>query len=106
VRLFTDFRYAEAARAVDGVRFEETKRSLLGISRARLSGPTASSGLRLVFRWETLGSGSVEPCRGAGSSSAARREGRGELAAIRQACEITDRMFERLPRSASSAGRA
>ena len=30
VRLFSDFRYAEAARAVEGVEFVETKRSLVG----------------------------------------------------------------------------
>ena len=28
-RLFSDFRYSEAARAVEGVEFEETKRALL-----------------------------------------------------------------------------
>jgi Xaa-Pro aminopeptidase len=36
VRLFTDFRYAEAARAVEGVEFEETKRALLNDLTGRL----------------------------------------------------------------------
>ena len=40
VRLFTDFRYAEAARAIDGVDFQETKRSLLWDLSERLSGPS------------------------------------------------------------------
>ena len=35
--LFTDFRYAEAARTVDGVEFEETKRALLNDLAGRLS---------------------------------------------------------------------
>ena len=39
VRLFTDFRYAEAARAIDGVRFEETRRALLWDLAEHLSGP-------------------------------------------------------------------
>src|SRR2546421_467864 len=38
VRLFTDFRYAEAARTVEGVEFEETKRALLKDLAGRLSG--------------------------------------------------------------------
>src|SRR6266581_1631621 len=37
-RLFTDFRYSEAARAVEGVEFEETKRALLADLAERLSG--------------------------------------------------------------------
>src|SRR6266849_5980603 len=38
VRLFSDFRYAEAARAVEGVEFEETRRALLKDLADRLSG--------------------------------------------------------------------
>jgi len=47
--------------------------------------------------WETLGSGSVEPVprRGLVERLRAVKEEH-ELAAIRRACEITDRMFERL----------
>src|SRR6266446_4108448 len=37
-RLFTDFRYSEAARAVEGVEFEETRRALLVDLADRLSG--------------------------------------------------------------------
>jgi len=98
VRLFTDFRYAEAARAVDGVRFEETKRSLLWDLAARLSGPIGFEADYVSYSgWETLGSGAVEPLprRGLVERLRALKDER-ELAAIRQACELTDRMFERL----------
>ena len=98
VRLFTDFRYAEAARAVDGVRFEETKRSLLWDLAARLSGPIGFEADYVSYSgWETLGSGSVEPVprRGLVERLRALKDER-ELAAIRNACELTDLMFERL----------
>ena len=98
VRLFTDFRYAEAARAVDGVRFEETKRALLWDLAGRLSGPIGFEADYVSYSgWEMLGSGAVEPVprRGLVERLRALKDER-ELAAIRQACELTDRMFERL----------
>jgi len=98
VRLFTDFRYAAAARAVDGVRFEETKRALLWDLAGRLSGPIGFEADYVSYSgWETLGSGSVEPVprRGLVERLRALKDER-ELATIRQACELTDRMFERL----------
>jgi Xaa-Pro aminopeptidase len=98
VRLFTDFRYAEAARAVDGVRFEETKRALLWDLAGRLSGPIGFEADYVSYSgWETLGSGSVEPVARRGCVERLRAlKDEQELAAIRQACELTDRMFERL----------
>ncbi len=98
VRLFTDFRYAEAARAVDGVHFEETKRALLRDLAGRLSGRIGFEADYMSFSaWETLESGAVEPVprRGLVERLRAVKEDE-ELAAIRRACEITDRMFERL----------
>jgi Xaa-Pro aminopeptidase len=98
VRLFTDFRYAEAARSVDGVRFEETKRALLWDLAERLSGPVGFEADYVSYAgWETLRSGSAEPVprRGLVERLRAVKDDR-ELAAIRRACEITDRMFERL----------
>ena len=38
MRLFSDFRYAEAARAVEGVEFVETKRSLVAALAELLEG--------------------------------------------------------------------
>lgn len=98
VRLFTDFRYAEAARSVAGVTFEETKRAVLWDLAARLSGPIGFEADDVSYAgWETLGSGSIElvPRRGLVERLRAVKDD-DELAAISRACEITDRMFERL----------
>jgi Xaa-Pro aminopeptidase len=98
VRLFTDFRYAEAARAVDGVRFEETKRSLLWDLAERLSGPIGFEADYVSYAgWETLGSGSIEPVPRRGLVERLRAvKDEQELTAVKRACELTDRMFERL----------
>ena len=98
VRLFTDFRYAEAARSVDGVRFEETKRALLWDLAERLTGPIGFEADHMSYSaWETLGSGSIEPVPRRGLVERLRAvKDEQELATIRRACEITDRMFERL----------
>jgi Xaa-Pro aminopeptidase len=98
VRLFTDFRYAEAARAVAGVDFEETKRALLWDIAARLTGPVGFEADYVSYTgFETLGSGSVEPVPRRGLVERLRAvKDEQELAAIKRACEITDRMFERL----------
>ena len=98
VRLFSDFRYAEAARAVEGVEFEQTKRALLQDLASRLSGRIAFEADAFSFgSYETLSGGSIElvPRRAVVESLRAVKD-EGELAAIRRACEITDRMFERL----------
>ncbi|MFL5944593.1 MAG: M24 family metallopeptidase [Gaiellaceae bacterium] len=98
VRLFTDFRYAEAARAVEGVEFQETKRSLLWDLSSRLSGPVGFEADYVSYAaYETLGAGAVVPVprRGLVERLRAVKEA-DELAAVKRACEITDRMFERL----------
>jgi len=98
VRLFTDFRYAEAARAIDGVEFEETKRSLLWDLAGRLSGRIGFEADYVSYSgYETLGAGAVEPVPRRGLVERLRAvKDEQELAAIKRACEITDRMFERL----------
>jgi Xaa-Pro aminopeptidase len=98
LRLFSDFRYAEAARALEGVEFEETKRRLLEDLSTRLSGRIAFEADAVSFgSYETLGGGSIElvPRRALVESLRAVKDD-GELASIGRACEITDRMFERL----------
>ena len=97
-RLFTDFRYAEAARAVDGVEFQETKRSLLWDLSERLSGPIGFEADFVSYSgYETLGAGSIQPVPRRGLVERLRAvKDEGELAAIKRACQITDRMFERL----------
>jgi Xaa-Pro aminopeptidase len=98
LRLFTDFRYAEAARAVEGVQFEETKRALLADLAGRLSGRIGFEADYMSYgSWETLGSGAVEPVPRRGLVERLRAvKDEQELATIRRACQITDRMFERL----------
>ena len=98
VRLFSDFRYAQAARAVDGVEFEETKRALLQDLAGRLSGRIGFEADAVSFGgYETLSSGDIElvPRRALVESLRAVKD-EGEMAAIKRACELTDRMFERL----------
>jgi Xaa-Pro aminopeptidase len=98
VRLFTDFRYAEAARAVAGVEFQETKRALLWDLASRLSGRIGFEADYVSYAgYETLESGAIEPVprRGLVERLRAVKDER-ELAALKRACEITDRMFERL----------
>jgi Xaa-Pro aminopeptidase len=97
-RLFTDFRYSEAARAVEGVEFQETKRALLADLADRLSGPIGfESDFVSYSGYEILRAGSIEPVPRRGLVEGLRAvKDADELAAIKRACEITDRMFERL----------
>jgi Xaa-Pro aminopeptidase len=97
-RLFTDFRYSEAARAVEGVEFEETKRALLSDLAGRLSGRIGFEADFVSFAgYETLRNGSMEPVPRRGLVERLRAvKDDDELAAIKRACEITDRVFERL----------
>jgi Xaa-Pro aminopeptidase len=97
-RLFTDFRYSEAARAVEGVEFEETKRALLADLAERLSGRIGFEADFVSYTgYETLRGGSIEPVprRGLVERLRAVKDDH-ELGAIKQACAITDRVFERL----------
>jgi Xaa-Pro aminopeptidase len=98
VRLFADFRYAEAARGVEGVEFEETPRALLKALAQRLSGPIGFEADYVSYSgWETLKSGPIEPVPRGGSVERLRGvKDEGELDALRRACAITDRVYERL----------
>jgi Xaa-Pro aminopeptidase len=97
-RLFTDFRYSEAARAVEGVEFEETKRALLKDLADRLSGQIGFEADYVSYAgYETLRSGSIEPVPRRGLVERLRAvKDEDELAAVEHACQITDRVFERL----------
>jgi Xaa-Pro aminopeptidase len=97
-QLFSDFRYAEAAGAVEGVEFEETKRALLRDLSERLSGRVGFEADYVSYSgWQTLGSGAVEPVPRSGLVEALRAvKDEGELDALRRACRITDRVYERL----------
>jgi Xaa-Pro aminopeptidase len=97
-RLFSDFRYSEAARAVEGVEFEETKRALLADLTGRLSGRIGFEADFVSYSgYETLRGGSIEPVPRRGLVEGLRAvKDTEELAAIKSACAITDRVFERL----------
>jgi Xaa-Pro aminopeptidase len=97
VRLFSDFRYAEAARAVEGVEFVETKRSLLAALAELLEGRIGFEADAVSYAgWETLTAGGVElvPRRGLVEALRAVKDEQ-ELDAIRRAAEITSEAYAR-----------
>ena len=107
VRLFTDFRYIETAQAVEGVEAVQTKRSLVGWLSENLSGRIGFEANVLPWSYaEQLREGGVElvPRKGLVEQLRAVKDD-GELAAIRRACAITDRMFERLVEEVRFVGR-
>ena len=62
VRVFTDYRYAESARAVEGAEFVEAKRDLYQTLSELLSGPIGFEATSLTFeRYSRLHAGGVEP---------------------------------------------
>ena len=94
--LFTDFRYAEKARALDGVRFEQTARAVIGDLATRLAGRTIGieAHMLTVAANEQLSDGGVEtiPRTGLVERLRAIKEP-AELEAIRAAAAISDRVF-------------
>jgi Xaa-Pro aminopeptidase len=97
VRLFTDFRYVDAARAVEGVELVETKRSLVGALAELLESRIGFEADAVSYaNWETLRSGGLElvPRRGLVEALRAVKDD-GELRSIRRAAEITSRAYER-----------
>jgi Xaa-Pro aminopeptidase len=106
-RLFTDFRYIESARAVEGVEAVLTKRSLIGWLADELSGRIGFEAD--VLPWslvEQLRSGGLDLVPRSGLVEGLRRvKDEGELDCLRRACEITDRMFERLVAEVRFVGR-
>jgi Xaa-Pro aminopeptidase len=98
VRLYTDFRYIEAARSVEGVEVVLTKRDVTGELSRLLAGPVGFEAGHLTYaRWQTLSRGGAELRPTSGVVEALRAvKDPGELDALRRACKITDRVFERL----------
>jgi Xaa-Pro aminopeptidase len=96
--LYTDFRYAEEARAVDGVDAVMTKRGLMRDVGARLSGRVQFEADVLPYvEWERLGEGGVElvPTRGLVDSVRAIKDEE-EVTKLRRAARIADRALEAL----------
>ena len=97
VRLFSDFRYAEAARAVEGVEFVETKRSLVAALAELLEGKVGFEADAVSHTaWETLKAGGLAlvPRRGLVEALRAVKD-EGELDATRHAGEITSEAYAR-----------
>lgn len=98
VQLFTDFRYIEAARAVEGVELVQTKRGVIGALAEQLDGTIGFEATNVVYSdFQTLEGGGLElvPRTGLVESLRAIKE-ESELEILRHACAITDRVFERL----------
>ncbi len=99
--LYTDFRYAEAARQVDGVTFEETPRNILATLAERLAGrriAVEAAHLTLADA-DVLRGGGVELVSTTGLVEALRAvKEPGELELMRGAAAISDRVFEELSR--------
>ncbi len=97
VRLFADFRYAEAGRQVPGVEFEITKRALAADIATRAKGPLGFEAGTLTYaHYEVLAAGGLElvPTHGLVEGLRAVKD-EGEIAAIRAATEITNAAFQR-----------
>jgi Xaa-Pro aminopeptidase len=93
--LFTDFRYAEAARSLEGVEFVQSQRSLLKTVGETLEGRIGFEAGALTYDgWEKLGDAGLElvPRRGLVERLRAVKD-EGELVAIREAARITDQAY-------------
>jgi Xaa-Pro aminopeptidase len=102
VRIFTDFRYAEKARAVEAAEFVETKRDLYLSLAEELSGRIAFEATSLTFeRYARLHAGGIEPVPTYGVVEELRAvKDDDELEALRRACAITSEAFEALAKEA------
>jgi Xaa-Pro aminopeptidase len=97
VRLFSDFRYAELGRSIEGVEFIETKRSLYAALAELLEGPHGFEADDLTYgKWETLAAGGLElvPRRGLVEAFRAVKD-EGELEAVRRAAAVTSEAYDR-----------
>jgi Xaa-Pro aminopeptidase len=96
--LFSDFRYAEAARQVENVEFVEVERALIRGVAAHLDGRVAFETAHLTYaNWELLKNAGIElvPRGGEVERLRAVKDAR-ELAALRKAAAITTEAYERI----------
>jgi Xaa-Pro aminopeptidase len=97
VRLFSDFRYAELGRAVEGVEFVETKRSLYAALAELLEGRHGFEADDLTYgNWEIFSAGGLGlvPRRGLVEALRAVKD-ETELEAVRQAAALTSEAYAR-----------
>src|SRR5438874_1123478 len=96
--LFTDFRYAPAARALEGVEFVPSQRLLLKTVAETLDGRVGFEATALTYDgWEMLRAAGLElvPRRGLVERLRAIKD-ESELGAIREAARITDEAYAAL----------
>jgi Xaa-Pro aminopeptidase len=98
VQLFTDFRYAQRARAIRGVETVETRRDLYGDVAERLSGRIGFEAESLTYaRYQALGAGGIELVARRGLVEVLREvKDSAELAAVRRSAAILTEAFARL----------
>ena len=98
VRLFSDFRYAEAGRAVDGVEFVETKRALIKDLASRLSGRIAFEAEHVTYaQYQTLQADGLEPVPRSNVVERLRAvKDEQEIASITRAASVADEVFAAL----------
>jgi Xaa-Pro aminopeptidase len=97
--LFTDFRYAQKATALEGIRFEQTARAVIADLATRLAGRTIAieSHVVTVANHETLKDGGVETVLTHGLVERLRAvKEPAELETMREAAAISDLMFAAL----------
>ena len=98
VRLYTDFRYIQSAQAVEGIEAVLTRRDTIGELAETLSGSRIGFETTLPYvQFERLRRGGADlvPRSDVVERLRAVKDER-ELASLRRACAITDRVFERL----------
>jgi Xaa-Pro aminopeptidase len=98
VRLFTDFRYVEAARGVKGAELVELPRDLYAALAGLLSGPVGIEASHLSYeRYETLSGGEAELVARLGLVETLREvKDEGELELVSCAAAIADEAYARL----------
>jgi Xaa-Pro aminopeptidase len=94
--LYTDFRYLQAARAVEGVDVVQTQRDVAGGLAGLLGGVTVGfeAGKISYAQWDTIPAGGADlvPTRGLVEGLRAVKDA-AELDAIRRACAISDEVY-------------
>ena len=97
--LYTDFRYAQKAKAIDGVRFQQTARAVIGELANLLAGRTigVESHVLTVAANEQLREGGVDTIPQSSLLERLRAvKEPGEIATMREAAAISDRVFAAL----------
>jgi len=96
--LYTDFRYIEVARQLEGVDVQLTKRSLIPELASKLSGRIQfEAEVMPHLQWERLGAGRVTPVPTVGLVESLRAvKDAEELASLARAARVADRAFEAL----------